>query len=154
MPTGLTIGALARATGTSPETIRWYERARLMPSPARTGGNYRVYTDAALRRLLFIRRAREPGFGVEQVRTLVALAEDKSRDCAEVDRLSRSHLEEVERRIADLQRLRRALRKIIGDCRSGSVAECRILHVLQPEPATTNAGPSRRPTRPRRGPRQ
>lgn len=154
MPTGFTIGALARATGTSPETIRWYERARLMPSPARTGGNYRVYTTAALRRLLFIRRARELGFGVEQVRTLMALAEDESRDCAEVDRLSRSHLEEVERRITDLQRLRRALRKIIGDCRSGLVAECRILHVLQPEPAATNAGPLPRPTRPRRVPRR
>lgn len=152
MSTAFTIGALARAAGTSPETIRWYERMRLMPSPARTGGNYRVYTDAALRRLLFIRRARELGFGVELVRTLVALAGDERRDCAEVDRLSRSHLDEVERRITDLQRLRRALRKIIGDCHSGSVAECRILHALQPEPGAAN-GPGRRARRPRSGPR-
>jgi Cu(I)-responsive transcriptional regulator len=154
MTTGFTIGALAQATGTSPETIRWYERAGLMPPPARTGSNYRVYTDTALRRLIFIRRARELGFGVEQVRTLVALAEDQSRDCAEVDRLSRAHLEEVERRIADLQRLRRALRRIIGDCRSGSVADCRILHVLQPEPAAAVTVPSRRARRPRLAPRR
>lgn len=154
MPTTLSIGALARAAATSPETIRWYERAHLMPAPARTGGNYRVYTDAALRRLLFIRRARELGFGVEQVRALVALAEDESRDCAEVDRLSRAHLEEVERRIADLKRLRRALTRTIGNCRSGSVADCRILHVLQPEPAGTGTSPSRRATRPRRAPRR
>ena len=154
MTAGFTIGALARATGTSPETIRWYERAGLMPPPARTGGNYRVYTDTALRRLIFIRRARELGFGVEQVRTLTALAGDQGRDCAEVDRLSRSHLEEIERRIADLQRLKRALRRIIGDCRSGSVADCRILHVLQPEPGATGAGPSDRPRRPRRARRR
>jgi DNA-binding transcriptional MerR regulator len=150
MPPIFTIGALARATGTSPETIRWYERARLMPTPERSGGNYRLYTEHALQRLLFIRRARDLGFGVEHVRTLMALAEDQDRDCAEVDRLSRTHLEAVERRIADLRRLRRELRRIIGDCRSGSVANCRILHVLRPQPGNTVAKPTGRSTRPRR----
>ncbi|MCC7033062.1 MAG: MerR family DNA-binding protein [Acidobacteria bacterium] len=153
MAATFTIGALARKAGTSPETIRWYERARLMPPPARTGANYRVYAEPALRRLLFIRRARELGFGVDQVRTLAELSEDLRRDCAEVDRMSRAHLEEVERRIADLRRLRRALRRIIGDCRSGSVAECRILHALQPEPAPTVAGAAQA-RRPRSGPRR
>lgn len=148
-----TIGALARAAGTSAETIRWYERAGLMPPPARTGANYRIYAEPALRRLLFIRRARELGFGVDQVRTLVELSEDQGRDCAEVDGMSRAHLEEVERRIADLRRLRRALRRVIGDCRSGSVADCRILHVLQPEPAAAGNGPPRA-RRPRSAPRR
>lgn len=128
----LNIGALARATGTKVETIRWYERVGLLPAPARSAGNYRTYGEAHLGRLSFIRRARDLGFSLEQIRTLLDLAEDRERSCDAVDVIAREHLDEVDRKIADLQALRRELNSLIGQCRHGKVAECRIIEALGP----------------------
>lgn len=129
----LSIGALAKATGTTVETIRWYERVGMLPVPARTAGNYRSYGAAHLERLSFIRRARDLGFTLDQVRELLQLADDRKRSCAAVDQVAREHLEEVERKIADLEALRRELQDLIGQCRHGTVAECRILSALSPQ---------------------
>jgi Cu(I)-responsive transcriptional regulator len=126
------IGALAKATGTKVETVRWYERVGLLPTPARTAGNYRSYKRRHLERLSFVRRARDLGFSLEQVRELLRLADDRDQSCEAVDRVAREHLEEVERKIADLQALRRELQDLIGQCRHGTVAECRILEALAP----------------------
>lgn len=128
----LNIGALARATGTKVETIRWYERVGLLPAPARSAGNYRTYCEAHLGRLSFIRRARDLGFSLEQIRALLDLAEDRERSCDAVDVIAREHLDEVDRKIADLQALRRELDSLIGQCRHGKVAECRIIEALAP----------------------
>jgi Cu(I)-responsive transcriptional regulator len=128
----LNIGALARATGTKVETIRWYERVGLLPAPARSAGNYRTYGEAHLGRLSFIRRARDLGFSLEQIRALLDLAEDRERSCDAVDVIAREHLDEVDRKIADLQALRRELDSLIGQCRHGKVAECRIIEALAP----------------------
>lgn len=89
------IGELSRATETKVETIPYYERIGLLASPARTGGNYRAYDDAALARLSFIRRARNLGFSLEQVRELLTLSDDRSQSCATVDDLARARLEDV-----------------------------------------------------------
>lgn len=102
------IGDLARLTNTRVETVRWYEKEGLLPKPDRTAGNYRVYADTELRRLSFIRRARDLGFSLDEVRALLDLAGDKERDCASVDVLAAAHLAEVERKIADLQALPRS----------------------------------------------
>jgi Cu(I)-responsive transcriptional regulator len=131
----LSIGALARATGTKVETIRWYESVGLLPAPGRTAGNYRAYDTAHLNRLSFVRRARDLGFSLEQIRALLDLAEQRERSCEAVDAIAREHLEEVERKIADLQALRRELDSLIGQCRHGSVAECGIIEALAPTPA-------------------
>jgi Cu(I)-responsive transcriptional regulator len=131
----LSIGALARATGTKVETIRWYESVGLLPAPGRTAGNYRAYDAAHLNRLSFVRRARDLGFSLEQIRALLDLAEQRERSCEAVDAIAREHLEEVERKIADLQALRRELDSLIGQCRHGSVAECGIIEALAPSPA-------------------
>jgi Cu(I)-responsive transcriptional regulator len=131
----LSIGALARATGTKVETIRWYESVGLLPAPGRTAGNYRAYDAAHLNRLSFVRRARDLGFSLEQIRALLDLAEQRERSCEAVDSIAREHLEEVERKIADLQALRRELDSLIGQCRHGSVAECGIIEALAPSPA-------------------
>jgi Cu(I)-responsive transcriptional regulator len=131
----LSIGALAKATGTKVETVRWYERVGLLPPPARTPGNYRSYGRAHLDRLSFIRRARDLGFTLDQVHDLLRLADQRDRPCAEVDTIARAHLEEVERKIADLEALRRELADIIGQCGHGTVAECRIIEALSPSPA-------------------
>lgn len=130
----LTIGKIAAATGTKVETVRYYERIRLLPPLRRTGGNYRSYDAGHLDRLAFIRRSRDLGFTIEQIRKLLGLADQKERSCGAVDAIARQHLFEVERKIADLKRLAGELRYISEQCRGGTVAECRILDALSPAP--------------------
>ena len=126
------IGELAKATGTKVETIRYYEQTGLLPEPGRTQGNYRSYGGEHLARLSFIRRARDLGFGIEQIRALLDLSDDRSRDCATVDRIATEHLREVDRKIADLTALRRELSAVITSCDGGTVAQCRIIEALGP----------------------
>jgi Cu(I)-responsive transcriptional regulator len=127
------IGDLAREVGVKVVTIRYYERIGLLPAARRSGrGAYRRYGEADLRRLGFIRRARDLGFTLDQVRTLLDLARQRDRDCAEVDAIARGHLAEVERKIASLSALRRDLRRVIESCRRGTVADCRIIEALSP----------------------
>ena len=128
----MTVGALAQATGTKPETIRWYEKVGLLPKPPRTSGNYRAYGPAHLDRLSFIRRSRDLGFAIEEVRALLGLADHRDRDCRDVDAIARQHLAEVERKIADLTSLSAELRSIIGQCSGGKISECRIIEALAP----------------------
>lgn len=135
MTESLSIGAVARATGIKVETVRWYERVGLLPQPERTAGNYRSYGREHLARLSFIRRARELGFSLDQVRTLLRLADDREQSCAEVDGVAREHLHVVERKIADLEALRRELSGLIASCGQGSISECRILQALTPTQA-------------------
>jgi Cu(I)-responsive transcriptional regulator len=129
----LNIGALAKATGTTVEAIRWYERVGVLPAPARSKGNYRSYGTAHLERLSFVRRARDLGFTLDQVRELLRLADQEDQSCEAVDRVAREHLNEVERKIADLEALRRELQDLVGQCRRGTVAECRIVQALSPD---------------------
>ena len=131
-----TIGELAKATDTKVETIRYYERIGLLPSPARTPGNYRSYPVEHLNRLSFIRRARHLGFSLAQVRALLGLADDRDHSCEAVDAIAREHLAEVRRKIADLTALRRKLDSIISQCGHGTVADCRIIEALLPASKT------------------
>lgn len=126
------VGALARATATTVETVRYYERIGLLAAPLRTQGNYRLYNRSHLERLSFIRRARDLGFSLDTVRALLELADQPDRPCAEVDGIAGAHLAEVERKIADLTLLGTELRQIIGQCRQGTVASCRIIEALSP----------------------
>ncbi len=128
----MSIGALASATDTRVETIRYYERIGLLPEPARTGGNYRAYSPDHLARLSFIRRARDLGFTLDQVRALLGLADEKQKDCCDVDEIAREHLAEVDRKIADLRSLRRELNDLLGQCSRGKIADCRIIGALSP----------------------
>lgn len=128
----ITIGNLARATGTKVETVRYYEHIGLLPAPPRTGGNYRSYGATELARLSFIRRARDLGFSVEQVRALLTLSDDRQGDCASIDAIAHTHLAEVERKLADLTALRRELQAVITSCKGGTVADCRIIEALAP----------------------
>jgi len=124
------IGELAHPTGTKVETIRYYERIGLLPAPARTGGNYRAYTRQHLARLNFIRRARDLGLSLDQVRQLLHLADDSDQPCIEVGRIARQHLVDVERRLAHLSALATELRRLIAECSRGAVAECRVIKAL------------------------
>ena len=124
------IGELARATGMKVETIRYYERIGLLPSPARTAGNYRAYLRPHLQRLSFIRRGRDLGFSLDAVRELLRLSDDRQQQCSGVDQVARTHLAEVEGKIAGLTALHGELRQLIEQCRHGTVAECRIIEAL------------------------
>jgi Cu(I)-responsive transcriptional regulator len=129
----MNIGDLARAADTKAETIRYYERIGLLPPPPRTAGNYRDYSAADVSRLAFTRRGRDLGFSIEQIRALLALAEHKEQSCEAVGAIAHEHLAEVKRKLAELSALRRALESLIGQCRHGTVAECRILEALVPD---------------------
>lgn len=130
--TNLAIGDLARATGTKVVTIRYYEQAGLLPTPRRTTGNYRAYDADHLHRLRFIRRCRDLGFSVDQVRDLLALTENREKDCCAVDQIAQEHLATVRQKIVDLSRLADELERISSQCQGGTVAECRIIEALSP----------------------
>ena len=135
----LSIGKVAKATGIKVVTLRYYEQRGLVPSPSRTGGNYRVYTEESLRRLRFIRRCRDLGFTLDQVRELLRLSSQKNQECSEVDRITRRHLTNVEAKIADLKRLAGVLRKISSRCRGDRlIADCPIIEALSPDGPTAD----------------
>lgn len=139
------IGDLARVTATKVVTIRYYEQAGLLPEPPRSDGNYRLYSQSHLERLRFIRRARDLGFSLGEIRSLLLLAGNRSRSCADVDRLARLHLEEVEHKIADLCLLRDELRQTIGNCSDNTIAECRILAAFNAEKRPITSPDTRSP---------
>lgn len=128
-----TIGELGRATRTSAETIRYYEKIGLLGQPVRSAGNYRRYRAADLARLTFVRRARDIGFTVDQVRALLHLADEREHDCCDVDRLARAHLLTIERKIAGLSALKEQLTGLLASCQGGTVADCRIMEALTPD---------------------
>jgi DNA-binding transcriptional MerR regulator len=133
---GLKIGELARATRATPPTIRYYEEIGLLPRPSRTGGQRRYARDA-VRRLIFIRRCREFGFSIAQVRTLASLAQDSERPCAEARSLAEARLAAVREQLVELHVLERGLAELIdaGDalCPGGAAADCAVLeHLSQP----------------------
>jgi DNA-binding transcriptional MerR regulator len=127
------IGEMATATGTNVETIRYYERIGLLPTPGRTGSNYRSYGRPHLERLSFIRRARDLGFTIDQVRELMTLSDNQDGSCEAVDRIASAHLSGIDQKIADLQVLRGELERVLGSCRRGTVADCRIIELLAPK---------------------
>ncbi len=124
------IGDLAVHTGTKVETIRYYEKAKLMPVAARTAGNHRAYTQTHIDRLAFIRHSRELGFPLEGVRTLLTVSDDPNRSCSEVDAMARKHLAAVRSRIARLRALEAELSRMVHECGCGRVADCHVIEVL------------------------
>jgi DNA-binding transcriptional MerR regulator len=126
----LRIGDLAAATATKVETIRYYERIGLLPTPARTSGNYRAYGARDRERLSFIRHARELGFPVPAIRDLLRLVDEPEHPCDAADRIARTHLREVERRLARLAALKAELERMLTRCEGGRIAECRVIEAL------------------------
>jgi DNA-binding transcriptional MerR regulator len=126
----LSIGQAARAAGTKVQTLRYYEALGLLPKPTRTAGNQRVYGDAHLERLAFIRHARELGFPLEAIRELLSLGSHPEQSCAKADAIAGAHLAEVERKIRALTALSGELKRMIASCRKGCIAECRVIEVL------------------------
>lgn len=127
----LSIGTLAKRTGTKVQTIRYYEQIGLLPEPGRTEGGQRRYGREDLDRLAFVRHARQLGFALDAIRELLDLSDNPARSCAEVDRIAQRHLREVEARIARLEALRTELGRMVQECRRDTVADCRVLEILR-----------------------
>ena len=133
------IGRLSGETGVNIETIRYYERIGLMAKPPRSDGGRRLYDGAASRRLGFIRRARELGFSIDEIRTLIGVSLGKGR-CADVHALTVQHLSDVRAKIADLKKLERTLAKTAERCARDASPDCPIIEAL--------SAPRRAPVRP------
>jgi len=124
------IGELSRLTGVKPTTIRWYESEGWLHAAARSEGGHRVYSEAHLGRLSFIRHARELGFESDSIRALLRLAGQPDADCGEAHALASAQVREIDARIERLSALRSELDRIAGRCLGGVVGECRIIEAL------------------------
>jgi MerR family mercuric resistance operon transcriptional regulator len=131
----IAIGELSRRTGCHIETIRYYERVGLMPEPPRRG-RYRSYDGAHIARLGFVRRARELGFTLDEVRALLGLATGGETSCADVRDLAAAHLKDVRTRIADLKRMERVLADSVRACDAGQDPGCPLIQTLYAGPRT------------------
>lgn len=122
---------LATATGCNIETIRYYEKAGILPDPDRTQAGHRVYGAPDVQRLRFVMRARELGFSLEDVRGLLGLGDGAMRTCAEVRGRTEVHLAEVRAKIADLRRIETVLATTAAQCSGSDVPECAVLDALE-----------------------
>ena len=127
------IGELAKLTGVKIPTIRFYEQNDLVPRPCRTEGGQRRYDESAVRRLHFIRHARDLGFSVEDIRQLLSLSERPALPCDTATDIARHHLRQVEGKIARLRLIRSELKRMIEACGGGVAADCRILEAISHE---------------------
>jgi DNA-binding transcriptional MerR regulator len=126
----LPIGALADQTSVKIPTIRYYESIGLLRAPPRTEGNRRTYDEAAVRRLRFIRHARELGFEIEAIRQLLDLSDQPERSCAEADVIARDHLTHIDDKIARLIALRAEIQNMVEQCGKERIETCRVIEVL------------------------
>ena len=135
-PAQLTIGRLSTRAAVNIETVRYYERIGLLPSPPRTEGGHRLYGELHVKRLTFVRRARELGFTLEEIRALLRLADERPPSCARARSIATKHLVDVREKIADLKRMERVLTQTIGLCDEGDRSECPLLEALFRENGT------------------
>ena len=126
----LPIGEASRQTGVNIETIRYYERIGVMPKPVRTEGGQRAYDADQVKRLAFIKRSRELGFSLAEIRALLDLVDTGSYTCSEVHDMTVKHLATVRKKLADLRRLERVLKEMTAECNRGDVPECPIIDTL------------------------
>jgi len=123
-------GELAKRAGCNIETVRYYEKIGLLPTPPRTAGGYRDYARAHQQRLRFVLRARDLGFGIEEIRSLLKLVDRQAYTCAEVRGMTLAHLDAVRLKIADLKQLERTLAKTVAACNGRTVPDCPVIDAL------------------------
>lgn len=132
----LPIGVLAKRAGLTVEGVRFYEKAGILPAAARTAGRHRLYRRRDLDRLRFIRRARDLGFGLDEVRALLRLADEaRERTCAEARDVASAHLRDVRAKLAGLRRVEQALSRMVACCRDGEASGCPLIEVLSADAA-------------------
>ena len=127
---GLTIGGLSQLTGVNIETIRYYEKIKVLPVPSRTANGRRMYGPMEHRILAFVRRSRELGFSLDEVRALLRLGGPEKASCREVREIAAHHLDDIRAKIADLRKLERLLAKTVAQCTGTTAPECPVLDIL------------------------
>jgi len=130
------IGAASKQTGCHIETIRYYERIGLLPRPGRSASGYRRYGPEHLKRLAFVRRARDLGFTLEEIRRLLRLADRRERCCAQARDLATAHLRDVQVKLKDLRAMARVLKAMIVQCADGTLPDCPLIEALFRTPET------------------
>jgi MerR family mercuric resistance operon transcriptional regulator len=126
----LPIGELSKRSGVKIETIRYYERVKMLPTPPRTASGRRLYGTTDLRILAFIRRARELGFSLDDIRALLQLEGPAKRSCREVREIAAHHLEDIRAKLDDLTKLERLLANTVARCSGKRVPDCPVLDIL------------------------
>jgi MerR family transcriptional regulator, mercuric resistance operon regulatory protein len=127
IPKRLSRGALAQRSGVNSEAIRYYEKIALLPTPDRSAGGHRVYQENDLQRLCFIRRCREVGFSLEEIRGLLSLMDGQQVSCERVKSIADEHLRDIQAKISDLKKIERTLRILTASCSGDDVPECPII---------------------------
>jgi len=129
---GMTRGEIAEKAGVNPETLRYYERKELIPTPPRSDGGFRLYDDNYVDRLRFIQRAKDLGFTLAEIKDLLDLRVDEEATCQNVRARAEHKLDEVEEKIRDLQRIRKALSRLADACEEdGPTSDCPILDAIE-----------------------
>jgi MerR family mercuric resistance operon transcriptional regulator len=126
----LPIGELSRLSGVNIETIRYYERIKMLPAPPRTASGRRVYGATDLRFMVFIRRSRDLGFSLGEIRALLRLGAPGMASCSEVKEIAARHLEDIRAKLRDLKRLERLLSKTVARCSGKTAPDCPVLDIL------------------------
>jgi MerR family mercuric resistance operon transcriptional regulator len=126
----LSRGVLSSKTGVNGETIRYYEKIKLIPEPKRSSSGYRIYDASHLNRLSFIKRCRELGFTLKEIAALLALVDGGHYTCAEIRDHTITHLKNVDDKIRDLRKMQRSLRQMVSECEGGMLPECPIVDSL------------------------
>ena len=127
---GYSIGKVAKLTDCNIETIRYYEKEKLVTEPPRSGGGHRIYSNEHIQRLIFIRRSRELGFSMKEIRQLLSLVDGKLVSCELVKDMADVHREKILSKITDLKKMERSLKKLSGQCSGEDVPDCPIIGAL------------------------
>lgn len=136
---GLTIGKLSKMAGVTNDTVRFYERYGLIDPASRSDSNYRLYHKEDARRLRFIRRAKELGFTLNEIKDLLALSQDPKATKADIKNKTEHKIEDIKRKIQDLARIQSALEQLVETCTGhGSAKDCPILQSLTDEEFSNN----------------
>lgn len=128
----VTIGEMAKNAGVGVETVRFYEREGLLPEPPRRPSGYRHYSPETVRRLLFIRRTKDLGFSLDEIRELLGLRVNPRTSCGEVKRRAEGKIADIEKKMAELHRMRKALSRLASSCSGrGPTSACPILDAME-----------------------
>src|SRR6266853_250807 len=126
----LTRGALAAQTGCNVETIRYYEQIGMLPPPPRSQGGHRLYGQSLVKRLNFVRRSRDLGFTLEEIRKLLRVVDGGNYTCAQVEALAHEHVQDIRQKIKDLKKLKIVLETMASQCSGGKMPACPIIDAL------------------------
>jgi MerR family transcriptional regulator, mercuric resistance operon regulatory protein len=126
----ITIGKLSARTGVNIETIRYYERIRLIPKPFRSEGGNRLYDMERVKRLAFIKRCRELGFPLDTIREFLNLVDKKNYTCAEIADISQHHLEDIRAKVRDLKRIENHMKDMLSQCNKNNTPDCAFIDIL------------------------